>query len=109
MFVLEYEDDIIVVDCGVAFPHEEQPGIDLVLPDITYLRQHRDRVRAIFITHGHEDHIGSIPYLLPDINVPLYATKLTLGLIGGKLDERGLTQSAQLIEIDPDSSESIKV
>lgn len=103
MFILESEDDIIVVDCGVAFPHEEQPGIDLVLPDITYLRQKRDKIRAIFITHGHEDHIGSLPYLLPDINVPLYATKLTLGLISVKLDERSLKDSAQLIEFDPDA------
>ena len=107
MFVLEYEDDIIIVDCGVAFPHEEQPGIDLVLPDITYLRQNRDRVRAIFITHGHEDHIGSLPYLLPDINVPLYATKLTLGLISVKLQERGLLQKAQLIELNPDDNEKM--
>jgi len=107
MFVLEYEDDIIVVDCGVAFPHEEQPGIDLVLPDIAYLRQNRNRVRAIFITHGHEDHIGSLPYLLPDINVPLYATKLTLGLISVKLEERGLLKSAELIEFDPDSDEKL--
>jgi ribonuclease J len=107
MFVLEYEDDIIVIDCGVAFPHEEQPGIDLVLPDITYLRQHRDNVRAIFITHGHEDHIGALPYLLPDINVPLYASKLTLGLISVKLQERGLLQKAQLIEFDPDQNENI--
>lgn len=106
MFLLECEDDIIVVDCGVAFPHEEQPGIDLVLPDISYLRQHRDKVRAIFITHGHEDHIGSLPYLLPDINVPLYATKLTLGLISVKLEERGLLQKAQLIEMNPDSDET---
>jgi ribonuclease J len=104
MFVLEYEDDIIIVDCGVAFPHEEQPGIDLVLPDITYLRQHRERVRAIFITHGHEDHIGSLPYLLPDINVPIYATRLTLGLISVKLQERGLLQNAQLVEFNPDDN-----
>jgi ribonuclease J len=107
MFLLEYEDDIIVVDCGVAFPHEEQPGIDLVLPDISYLRQNRDKIRAIFITHGHEDHIGSLPYLLPDINVPLYATKLTLGLISVKLEERGLLQNAQLIEFDPDIDEKL--
>jgi ribonuclease J len=103
MFILESEDDIIVVDCGVAFPHEEQPGIDLVLPDISYLRQKRGKIRAIFITHGHEDHIGSLPYLLPDINAPLYGTRLTLGLISVKLEERGLKQSAQLIEFDPDT------
>jgi len=109
MFILEYEEDIIVVDCGVAFPHEEQPGIDLVLPDISYLRQHRDRVRAIFITHGHEDHIGSLPYLLPDINVPIYATKLTLGLIGVKLEERGLKERAELIELNPDTDKVTKI
>lgn len=107
MFVLEHGDDIIVVDCGVAFPHEEQPGVDLVLPDITYLRQNRQKVRAIFITHGHEDHIGSLPYLLPDINVPLYATKLTLGLISVKLKEVGLLEKAELIEFNPDTNDKI--
>ena len=87
MFLLECGEELIVVDCGVAFPQEEQLGIDLVLPDITYLRQQRERLRGIFITHGHEDHIGALPYLLPDLlPVPVYATKLTAGLISVKLE-----------------------
>ncbi|HET8522186.1 MAG TPA: ribonuclease J [Thermomicrobiales bacterium] len=108
MFLLEYEGDIIICDCGVGFPGEDQPGIDLVLPDITYLREHRDRIRAIFITHGHEDHIGGLPYLLPEINAPLYATKLTLGLIRVKLQEAGILDQADLREIDPDQWDPIR-
>ncbi len=103
MFLLEHGDDIIVVDCGVAFPQEEQLGIDLVLPDISYLRERRDNIRGIFITHGHEDHIGALPYLLPDLlPAPLYATKLTLGLISVKLEEAKLLARADLREFDPD-------
>jgi len=103
MLLLEHGEDIVVVDCGVAFPEEEQLGIDLVLPDIAYLRQHRARLRALFITHGHEDHIGALPYLLPDLlPVPIYATKLTLGLIAGKLEEAKLLAQADLREFDPD-------
>ncbi|MGH2560663.1 MAG: ribonuclease J [Thermomicrobiales bacterium] len=104
MFVLEHEEDIIVVDCGIGFPQEDQLGIDLVLPDISYLRERSDKIRAIFITHGHEDHIGALPYLLPDLNVPIYATKLTLGLISVKLDEAGLLKRADLREFNPDES-----
>jgi len=110
MFLFESERDIVVIDCGIGFPQEEQLGIDLVLPNISYLREHRDKVRAIFITHGHEDHIGAIPYLIPDLApIPIYATKLTLGLIGAKLDERKLRSKVDLLELDPDSDTTYTV
>ena len=83
----EYEDSIIVVDCGLAFPENDMLGIDLVVPDVTYLKENIDKVKGFFITHGHEDHIGAIPFVLRDINVPIYATKLTIGLIESKLEE----------------------
>lgn len=89
MTVFEYGDDMIVVDAGLAFPTDDMPGIDLVIPDITYIKQNIDRLRGIFITHGHEDHIGGLPYVLKDLEVPVtvYATKLTIGIIQGKLEE----------------------
>ena len=103
MFLLEYEEDIIVIDCGVAFPHEDQLGIDLVFPIFPISGNIADRVRAIFITHGHEDHIGALPFHLAEINVPVYATRLTIGLITVKLEEAKLLGKVELRELDPES------
>ena len=91
----EYEDSIIVVDCGLSFPEDDMYGIDLVIPDVTYLKENIDRVKGFFITHGHEDHIGAIPYVLKDINVPIYATKLTIGIIDNKLKEHNMLNTVK--------------
>ena len=91
----EYDDSIIVVDCGLAFPEDDMLGIDLVIPDITYLKENIDRVKGFFITHGHEDHIGALPYVLREINVPIYATKLTIGIIEHKLEEHDMLNSTK--------------
>jgi ribonuclease J len=99
MWVLEYEDDIIVIDAGVMFPEEEMLGIDLVIPDITYLAENKDRVKGIFLSHGHEDHIGAVPYVLRVLDAPIYGTRLTLGLLKGKLEEHGLASTADLREV----------
>ena len=92
---IQYDDSIIVVDCGLAFPEEEMLGIDLVIPDVTYLKENADKVKGFVITHGHEDHIGSIPYVLNEVNAPIYATKLTMGLIDSKLKEHGMQRQVK--------------
>ena len=84
----ETEESIIVVDCGLAFPEDDMLGVDLVIPDITYLQDNRDKVKGFVITHGHEDHIGALPYVLKELNVPIYATNLTMAIIENKLKER---------------------
>ena len=99
--VYEYKDDILLVDCGMAFPDEETPGIDIVIPDFSYLTLNKDKIRGLIVTHGHEDHIGAIPYLLNNINVPIFATQLTIGLIEGKLREHKNLAGAKLNVVSP--------
>ncbi len=101
MMLFEYGDDIIAVDAGLMFPEEEMLGVDIVIPDFTYLKEKRDKVRGIIITHGHEDHIGALPYILKEMNIPVYATPLTIGLIKGKLKEHRLDESTELISVKP--------
>ena len=98
--VFEYGDDIIVVDCGLGFPDEEMYGVDVVIPDITYLVQNKHRIRAIILTHGHEDHIGGLPFVMQELDAPLYATRLTAGLIEIKLEERGLLEKTKIITVE---------
>ncbi len=99
--VYEYENEIIIVDCGMAFPDEEMLGIDLVIPDFSYLEENRDKIKGLFITHGHEDHIGAVPYLLQKLNIPVFATRFSMALIENKLAEKNLLSSAKLNIVKP--------
>ncbi len=101
MMAVRFGENILVIDCGLMFPEEEMLGIDVVIPDITFLLENRDQVRGIVLTHGHEDHIGALPYVLRQINVPVYGTRLTLGLLLGKLKERGMEREVELHTIKP--------
>ncbi len=101
MTVFEYENDILILDAGLAFPDDDMLGIDMVIPDITYLQKNRNKIRGIVLTHGHEDHIGAIPYVLKEFNVPVFGTKLTLGILKNKLQEHGILNSSKLNVVNP--------
>ncbi len=107
MTLIECGKDIIVVDCGMAFPDEDMPGVDYVIPDVQYLIKNKDRVAAIFLTHGHEDHIGALPYVLREINVPVYGTRMTLGIVVNKLREFHLEKNTKLMQVS--AGESVKI
>jgi len=108
LLLFETDEDLLAVDCGIGFPDEDLLGVELVLPDFAYLRERADRLRAIVLTHGHEDHIGGLPYLLPEVKAPIYATPLTLGLVTVKLDEVGLASRVPLHAIDPDERPTLR-
>ncbi|WP_438444943.1 ribonuclease J1 [Gorillibacterium sp. sgz5001074] len=103
MYGIQYKQEIVVIDCGVKFPGRDMPGVDYIIPNIEYLLQHKDQVKGIFITHGHEDHIGGLPFILKELNVPVYGAPLTIGLIRSKLDEHRLLATAQLHVIQDDT------
>ncbi|MBQ6022470.1 MAG: MBL fold metallo-hydrolase, partial [Clostridia bacterium] len=94
--VFEYDGEMVIVDCGMTFPDADMPGIDYVLPDFSFIERNAEKIKAVFITHGHEDHIGGLPYLLKTVNIPVYATRLTMGLIEGKLREHRIFKNAKL-------------
>src|SRR3990170_4475204 len=102
MMIMEYGGRMLVIDAGLSFPKDELLGIDLVIPDFSYLRDRADQVEAVLLTHGHEDHVGALPFFLREINVPVYGTRLTLGLVRNKLEEHGLVDVVELREIVAD-------
>ena len=106
--VIECDDEIVVIDCGIAFPDEEMYGVDLIIPDITYLKNNVEKIKGIFLTHGHEDHIGALPYVLKEINVPIYGSKLTIGIVKTKLEEHNILSEAKLNNVDPGDVVSFK-
>src|SRR5690242_20424523 len=101
MTAIRYADDIIVLDCGMMFPEAELLGVDLVMPDLTYLEEDREHVRAVILTHGHEDHIGAVPYFLSEIDVPVYGTDFTLALVDRRLEKYELEQEPRFIRVKP--------
>src|SRR4051812_29841684 len=104
MYVIQYADDIVIIDCGAKFPDESLLGIDLIIPDVSYLQENKEKIRALIVTHGHEDHIGGIPHFLRKLNVPIYATRFTLGLIELKLKEHKLLRETELVQIGSESN-----
>ncbi len=107
MMAMEYDDAIIVVDCGLMFPEDYMLGIDIVIPDVTYLIENKDKVKAFILTHGHEDHIGALPFILREVNAPLYGTALTIGFIKNKLEEFGLLEQTAFNVVKPRDVSSI--
>jgi ribonuclease J len=99
--LIEYNNQIIIIDCGIMFPRDDMPGIDFIIPDFSYLRENKEKIKAIIITHGHEDHIGAIPFLVEEFKAPIYATKLTIGLIQSRLAEKQLVEYPMFIEVVP--------